>query len=65
MIVAPIDDRDVGGGAGQSMRGTQSTEASADNDDAGAGHGGVHHTGRRARNRTKPRVRGPNKVSVK
>jgi hypothetical protein len=65
VIVAPIDDSDVGDGAGQSMRGTQSTEASADDDDAGAGHGGVHQTGRLAKNRTKPRVRGPNKVSVK
>jgi hypothetical protein len=47
------------------MRGTQSAEARANDDDARPGHGGVHHTGSRASNRTSPRVRGSNKVSVK
>ena len=66
VVIAPVDDDDVGRRAGQAMRGTQSAEARADDDDARPGHGGVHQrTGSRASNRTSPRVRGPNKVSVK
>ena len=65
MVVAPVDDGDVGGGAGEAVRGAQSAEARADDDDVRPGHGGAHQTGSRARRRTSRRVRGPNNVSVK
>ena len=40
MVVAAVDDGDVGGGAGQRLGGAQAAEARADDDDARPGHGG-------------------------
>ena len=38
MIVVPVDDRDVGLRAGQGLRGEQSAETRADDDDARPTH---------------------------
>ena len=64
MVVAPVDDRDVGIGAGEARCSTQAAETGADDDDVRTGHWG-HYTGRRDSRRTSQRVRGPNSVSVK
>ena len=64
MIVAPVDDGDVGVGAGEACCSAQAAEAGADDDDVRTGHRG-HYTGRRDSRRTSQRVRGPNSVSVK
>src|SRR4030095_13422603 len=64
MVVAPVDDGDVGIGAGEVRCSAQAAETGADNDDVRTGHGG-HYTGRRDSRRTSQRVRGPNSVSVK
>ena len=64
MVVAPVDDGDVGIGAGEAVCSAQAAETGADDDDVRAGHRG-HYTGRRDSRRTSQRVRGPNSVSVK